>query len=199
MSLAPPRPGLRVLQGEREGSPYPKCSLWLRGGARLFDCAVAWGLYVLMGQAGSVVALLFLLLADGLLQGQSAGKRLFGIKVVHLPTRAPARYRESVLRNAPFALAVLLGMIPEPLGWVAFVAGAAVIGGVEGWKVLRDPLGTRLGDVWAETQVVDGKVVIGARERTPARGEARAEGRLMFGGRRRKSRPVEEEASCASR
>ena len=37
----------------------------------------------------------------GCFQGQSLGKRLFGVKVIHLPTRSAARYRDSVLRNAP--------------------------------------------------------------------------------------------------
>ncbi len=201
MSLDPPsgeRPSLRVVQGADSGSPYPKCSLWLRAGARAFDVAIAFGLYVTFGQAGSVVALLFLLLSDGLLQGQSVGKRLFGIKVVHLPTRTGAGWRESVLRNAPFALVVLLGMMPEPLGPLAFAAGALVIGGVEGFKVLKDPLGIRLGDVWGQTQVVDGKVVIGALATHSAREPAGAGGRMMYG-RRRRARPQEEDAPCASR
>ena len=48
---------------------------------------------------------------------------------------------------------------------MAGLAGLVVIGGVEAWKALRDPLGRRLGDVWAQTQVVDGKVVVGRRRR----------------------------------
>ena len=70
----------------------------MRLGARIVDVAVAWGLSVVCGAAGNVVALLFLLLADGMLQGQSVGKRIFGIKVIYLPTRGPARYRESTRR-----------------------------------------------------------------------------------------------------
>ena len=38
-----------------------------------------------------------------------------------------------------------------------------VISAVEAWKAVRDPLGRRLGDVWAQTQVVDGKVVSGSQ------------------------------------
>ena len=199
MSLDPPkgyRPVLRVVGQEDEGSPYPKCSLLLRAGARVFDVAVAWGLYVIAGQAGAVVALLFVLLADGIIPGQSVGKRLCGIKVIYLPTRTAARYRDSVLRNAPFALIVLLGMMPDPIGPVAALAGMLVIGGVESWKVYRDPLGLRLGDEWGQTQVVDGKVVIGALNLPPGRQPASAEGRMM-------SRPAsgrrQEETTCASR
>jgi uncharacterized RDD family membrane protein YckC len=200
--------GERVLRlvGEGDamsGSPYPKASLLLRVGARLVDVAVAWGLWVVCGAAGSVVALLFLLLADGMIQGQSVGKKIFGVKVMHLPTRSAARHRDSTLRNAPLALVVLLGMMPQPLGLVAGFAGLLVIGGLEAWRVLKDPLGWRLGDMWAQTQVVDGKVVAGATvaARTPVAHE-RAPGRIMSAAKVRRGRSlkrVKREKPCASR
>lgn len=203
------RQGLRVVDAkEAFGSPYPKASLWLRLGARLVDVAVAWGFYVLGGDAGGVVALLFLLMADGMLQGQSVGKRIFGVKVMHLPTRSAARHRDSTLRNAPLALIVLLGMMPAPLGGVAFLAGLVVIGGVEALRVLRDPLGWRLGDTWAQTQVVDGKVVAGATTaaRSPV-APARVPGRFLSAARSRRGRSFQKAVSqkptrgkpCASR
>jgi hypothetical protein len=184
-------------------SPYPKASLLLRLGARLVDVAVAWGLWVVCGAAGSVVALLFLLLADGMLLGQSVGKRIFGVKVMYLPTHSAARHRDSALRNAPLALIVLLGMMPEGLGLVSGAAGLIVIGGLEGWRVLKDPLGWRLGDMWAQTQVVDGKVVAGASvaARTPVAHE-RAPGRLMSAARNRRDRSLKRArrgTPCASR
>lgn len=170
------RHGLRLVR-EEEGSPFPKASLFLRAGARIVDLAFAVALYGVTDRAGVVFAFLYVLCADGFLNGQSIGKKAFGVKVIHLPTRTPARYRESVLRNAPFGLVMLLGMMPE-IGEKAFVAGALVIGAVEAWKVMRDPLGIRLGDAWAQTQVIDGKVVAGATVvSTPE--AARAPGRLM--------------------
>jgi hypothetical protein len=212
MSLDPPqgtvRPPLRVVGEDGElramdetGSPYPKASLLLRFGARVFDVAVAWGLYVTAGQAGSVVALLYLLLGDGMLNGQSPGKKLCGIKVIYLPTRTAARYRDSVLRNAPFALIILLGMMPDPLGPVAALAGMVAIGGVEAWKVYRDPLGIRLGDVWGQTQVIDGKVVVGALNLAPTAEAASAEAQLRVSARKHSNRQsaAQEEPTCASR
>jgi hypothetical protein len=201
------RGGSRVLRivaddAKETGSPYPKASLFLRLGARVVDVAVAWGLYVVCGAAGAVVALLFLLLADGMIQGQSVGKRIFGVKVMHLPTRSAARHRDSTLRNAPLALVVLLGMMPAPLGWVAGLAGLVVIGGVEAWRVVRDPLGWRLGDTWAQTQVVDGKVVAGATvaARTPV-AHQRAPGRIMSAAKVRRGRSLKKRKGqpCASR
>jgi uncharacterized RDD family membrane protein YckC len=188
-----------VVEDGTEGSPFPKCSLVLRLLARALDVAVAFGLYVVAARAGAVVAFLYLLLADGMFGGQSVGKRLAGVKVISLPHRTAARYRESVLRNAPLGLVVLLGMMPdEPgagagsgpsAGTIAFCAGAVLIGAIEGFKVLRHPLGIRLGDLWAETQVVDGKDVAADRlvEGTAA------------GGRTAPDRVTMEGSRCASR
>jgi len=165
--------------------------------------AIATGLYALMGSFGAVAALLFLLLSDGVLPGQSAGKKLFGIKIIYLPTRVASRYRESVLRNAPLGLAVLLGMMPPPLGGVSFVAGALVIGVLEGWKVYQDPQGIRLGDVWAQTQVVDSKVMVDAPALVPSANPATAQvpqrfGRWMYAARHRRGMKRRRER-CASR
>lgn len=162
-------------------SPYPRCSLFLRGMARLADLGTAWVLAVAAGRAGLVVALLYLLLADGIFHGQSVGKRIFGVKAVFLPSRTDARFRDSTLRNAPLALVLLLRMMPEPLGLRAALAGMVVIGGVEAWKALRDPLGRRLGDVWAQTQVVDGKVVSGSQALARAPSVPVGPGRWMSG------------------
>ncbi len=171
----PPR--WRIIPGprEEEGSPYPKASLWLRGGARTVDVLVAWGLWVLLGQVGLLGALVFLLLADGMLIGQSIGKRIFGVRVMHLPTRSAGRHRDSAIRNAPLALIALFGMLPPPLGAAAFLGSLAVIGGTEIWATWRDPLGQRRGDHWAQTQVVDAKIVLGASiaERHPAHPRSR--------------------------
>ena len=162
-------------------SPYPRCSFLLRGMARLADIAVAYALAVAAGRAGLVVALLYLLLADGIFRGQSVGKRIFGVKAVYLPTRTDARFRDSTLRNAPLALVVVLRMMPEPLGLRAGLAGLLVIGAVEAWKAWRDPLGRRLGDVWAQTQVVDGKVVSGSDALARAPSVPVGPGRWMTG------------------
>ncbi len=168
--------GLRVVN-EEEGSGYPKASLLLRSGARLIDGMVAWSLYWSTGPAGVVMALLYILFADGMLEGQSPGKKIFGIKVVYLPTRSGARHRDSVLRNAPFGLIIILSMMPE-LGPRAFWAGLAVIGSIEALQCVRDREGLRLGDSWAQTQVIDGKVQADQPQRMQAEQAARAPARL---------------------
>jgi uncharacterized RDD family membrane protein YckC len=170
---------VRKLRVVKEGEPsgYPKASLLLRAGARLVDASIAWGLYWSMGPAGVVMALLYILFADGMLQGQSPGKKIFGVKVVYVPTRSGARHRDSVLRNAPFGLVIILSMMPQ-LGDRAFLAGLAVIGGIEALQCWRDREGVRLGDTWAQTQVIDGKVQAEEPQRIPAQQENTSGARL---------------------
>jgi len=208
------RPNLRVVEEGTEGSPFPKCSLWLRATARALDLAIAYGLFHAGGRAGLVMAFLSLLLADGLFTGQSVGKRLCGIKVIYLPHRTAARFRESVLRNAPLGLVVLLAMMPDEAlpaagassgpsaGTIAFFAGAVLIGGIEAWNVLRHPLGMRLGDAWADTQVIDGKDVVsnGVLDRgSQAASAARAPDRVTRKAAQVRRQDAGRGASCASR
>jgi uncharacterized RDD family membrane protein YckC len=143
-----------------EGSPYPKADLLLRALARLFDLLVCAAMVALAHQPGAILGAGYLLVADGLFRGQSLGKKLLGIKVIHLPTRQGTGARVSALRNYPMALLALLG-IAGPRGWTALALSAVMVLGVEAYLVLQSPLGLRIGDELARTQVVDAKVVIG--------------------------------------
>jgi len=144
-------------EARREGSPYPKADLTLRGLARLVDFSVAFALAQVAHEAGLILAVIYLLLADGFMHGQSIGKRIFGIRTMVVPRRVPAGYRESLLRNAAFALLALFYMVP--LGWLLLVVAGLPIVGFETWMVVSDRLGVRIGDIFADTQVVDAKVV----------------------------------------
>lgn len=141
----------------RDGSPYPKADLTLRGLARMVDFTVAFALAQTAPPVGPILAAIYLLVADALLGGQSPGKRLFGVRVVVVPRRASAGVHESVLRNAPFALVAVFGSVP-PLWPVLLVAGLPIVG-FESYMIFSDRLGIRIGDIFADTQVVDGKVL----------------------------------------
>ncbi len=148
-----------------EGSPYPKADLSLRALARLADFTLALVLAQTSPQVGPLLAALYLLVADGLLSGQSIGKQIFGVRTVVVPRRAPAGYRESMLRNAPFALVAIFYAVP--LLWpVLFVAGVPIVA-FETYMIYTDRLGVRIGDIFADTQVVDGKVLAKGEAVTP--------------------------------
>jgi uncharacterized RDD family membrane protein YckC len=145
-----------------EGSPYPKADLSLRALARFADFTLAFVLGLAAPSVGPLLAAFYLLVADGLLHGQSIGKRIFGIRTMVVPRRAPAGYHESLLRNAPFALVALFYAVP--ILWpVFFVAGVPIVA-FEAWMIWTDRHGVRIGDIFADTQVVDGKVPVGGAE-----------------------------------
>ena len=154
-----------IPEPRRKDSPYPKADLTLRGLARLADFTIAFGVATSAPGVGPLVAAAYLLVADGLMQGQSPGKKIFGVKAVVPATRAPAGFAESLVRNAPFAAVTLFWSLP--ILWpVFFLVGLPVIG-YEAWLVWDEQLGRRLGDRLAETQVVDGKVLVGLPSAAP--------------------------------
>lgn len=145
-----------------EDSPYPKADPTLRALARICDLGLAFAVANAAHEVGPIIAALYLLVADGLIHGQSVGKRLFGVRaMVRPPAPAirgrPAGYRESVLRNAPFALVALFYGLP--FLWILLPLAGLPIIAYEAWRAYKDPLGLRLGDLFADTQVVDGKIV----------------------------------------
>jgi uncharacterized RDD family membrane protein YckC len=145
-----------------EGSPYPKADLTLRGLARLADFALAFVLARTAPQIGPILAAFYLLVADGLMSGQSVGKKIFGVRTVVVPRRVPAGWHESLLRNAPFALVAIFYAVP--LLWpVLFVLGLPIVA-FEAYMIYSDRLGIRIGDIFADTQVVDAKVLSRAGE-----------------------------------
>jgi uncharacterized RDD family membrane protein YckC len=151
-----------VRDARPEGSPYPKADLTLRGLARAADFALAWVAAQSAPQIGPLLAAFYLLLADGLMSGQSVGKKIFGVRTVVVPRRAPAGWHESLLRNAPFALVAVFYAVP--LLWpVLFVLGLPIVA-FEAYMIYSDRLGIRIGDIFADTQVVDAKVLSRAGE-----------------------------------
>ena len=145
-----------VRSARRGGSPYPKAELAPRVLAKAADLLVA-GLFAwLVPTAGGVVGVVYLLLADAMPNGQSPGKRLLGVKAVHVPTRRPCDVRASIIRN--FSVALAFGLALNPI--LALVAVPVAL--FELYMLATDPLGVRIGDVFADTQVIDGKVPLDA-------------------------------------
>ena len=143
---------LRTRSADRKGSPYPKADLVPRLLAKVADLLVASAFWYFVPGVGAILGLVYLLTCDGLPNGQSPGKRLLGIKAVHVPTRRSCGVSQSLLRNVPVALALMLSSNPF------LIVAALPILGFELYLVVTDPRGARIGDVFADTQVIDGKV-----------------------------------------
>ena len=121
-----------------------------RAVAGFVDLLLIIGLARLPDVLGFLSALGYLLVRDGLLQGRSVGKKLIGLSVTAEDARGgtPA-YRESIIRNAPFAAAYILFLIPYA-GWVL---GPLALG-MECLIAVGDDQGMRIGDMLARTRVV---------------------------------------------
>ena len=123
--------------------------------ARIIDLLVAAALAQVVRPVGFFAGLTYLLIADGVMPGRSAGKAVIGLRVVTADGQ-PARLRESILRNLPFAAAVLLAAIPW-IGWL--LAGGVIM--LEGLLVVGNERGRRFGDEVAQTHVMNAQRVRG--------------------------------------
>lgn len=137
-----------------------KTGILNRAIARSIDLIIAGALFEIVPRAGFFAGILYLLIADGLFDGRSIGKKLIGLKVVLVGTGDICGYRESILRNfiiaVAFSLFGLLRDIPL-LGVVLSTIVPVLILAVEGLILLGSENGMRFGDEIAKTRVIEGK------------------------------------------
>jgi uncharacterized RDD family membrane protein YckC len=129
---------------------YPKAQILNRGIAKLIDLFIVAAAGQMIVPVGFLGGLAYILIADGFAGGRSIGKRLIGLQTVLPDRRTAAGFRESIIRNLPFAVAQLAFAIPY-VGWLVSV----VIIVFETVLILGNEQGRRLGDEVAGTQVLD--------------------------------------------
>lgn len=129
---------------------YPKAQVLNRFIAKLIDVFLAAAAAEVVVPVGFLAGLAYLLVADGFAGGRSIGKRLIGLQTILPDTREPAGFRESIIRNIPFAVAQLAFAVPY-VGWL--VSAAVVV--FEAILIIGNEQGRRLGDELAGTQVLD--------------------------------------------
>jgi len=128
--------------------------------ARTIDFIIVAALYEVIPKAGFFAGLTYLLIADGLFDGRSVGKKLIGLRVFIYNNMDKVRacsFRESILRNFPFAVGFVLfgifNMIPL-IGWIFSFLVVAVIVIFEGLVLIGSEHSMRAGDELAKTHVV---------------------------------------------
>jgi uncharacterized RDD family membrane protein YckC len=129
---------------------YPKSHVLNRFIAKFVDLLLVAAADRIVPPIGWVAGLGYLLVADGFPGGQSIGKRLVGLQIMIPDTQELSGFKESIIRNLPFAAAYLLFSIPY-VGWMV----AAGIAAVEALLIIGNDRGLRLGDEIAHTQVLD--------------------------------------------
>ena len=133
------------------GGAYPKASLLGRFIAKLIDFLVVATLAEIPFQASFFMGAIYLLIADGIIKG-SIGKQLVGLKIVVGRDQQTISFRESILRNVPFAMAYLFYYIPF-IGWLVSIG----IVTLESLIMIGNPKRVRLGDELAGTRVLEQK------------------------------------------
>ena len=129
---------------------YPKAQVLNRGIAKLIDLFIVAAAGQVIMPVGFLAGLAYILIADGFAGGRSIGKRLIGLQTVLPDRHEAAGFRESIIRNMPFAVAQLAFAVPY-VGWIVSVAIIAF----EAILIFGNEQGRRLGDEVAGTQVLD--------------------------------------------
>lgn len=124
--------------------------------AKAIDILIGGAMAFVLSPVGPLAGLLYILIADGFRHGQSPGKRLIGLQVLHETDASPISFKESIERNIPFAIVYIFSIIPF-LGWLLFVIVGIPILLFESYLICFDEKGIRVGDILAGTQVVDSK------------------------------------------
>jgi uncharacterized RDD family membrane protein YckC len=134
-----------------------KAPLLERFVSKIVDFLIGGALfYTIPSVVGPVSAITYILIADGLSGGQSPGKRLSGLRAVSIERNSPCNFKESIERNAVFALLIALYFA---LGWIPYVGkllavlAAIVVVTVEVSLAYGDEAGMRFGDRIAGTAV----------------------------------------------
>jgi uncharacterized RDD family membrane protein YckC len=139
---------------QRTQPDYAKADI----GTRFIAAFIDGILQILVGMIpviGGLIGAAYMLIKDGLFESQSLGKKLMKLQVVTLDG-SKADYVVSAKRNAIFAVPSLISIIPL-IGWIIGGLLSLVVAIVEIVKVLNDPKGRRMGDQWANTQVISQK------------------------------------------
>jgi len=135
---------------------YPKAQVLNRFIAKLIDLFIVAAAAEMVEPVGFLAGLAYLLVADGFAGGRSIGKRLIGLQTIVPDVRDAAGFRESIVRNIPFAAAQLAFAVP----YVGWIVSAAIIS-FEAILIVGNEQGKRLGDEIAGTQVLDvGRLVL---------------------------------------
>ena len=130
---------------------YAKAEVGTRLIAALIDAVLQW-VVGLIPIVGGLIGAAYMLLRDGLPDGQSLGKKVMKLRVVTLDGKK-ADYVASCKRNVIFAIPSIITIIPI-VGWIIGGILGVVVAVVEIVGVFNDPKGQSLGDKWANTQVI---------------------------------------------
>ena len=133
---------------------YAKADLVNRFLAKFIDFLLIGALSQILKPVGPLAGLTYILISDGLFQGRSLGKRIIGLRVITKKEEKECTFRDSIIRNLTPAVVVLFSILPL-IGWFLFFTVGIVILIFESYLIFTDEAGIRIGDILADTQVIE--------------------------------------------
>jgi len=124
-------------------------NLLSRTASKSVDFILVFAIMEALPRAGWLAGVLYVLIGDGLFDGQSLGKKLTGLRVVD-PGGRPCDIKSSIFRNAALGLGLFLFKAPL-VGWLPLIALTAF----EFVTLIGSPEGRRFGDELAGTRVIE--------------------------------------------
>lgn len=122
--------------------------------AKFLDLLVVAALAAFPTWVGTAAGLTYALVADGLAEGQSIGKKIVGLRVTGEHGR-PCDFLQSLQRNLTIAVALVLVFQRVPFVWpLLWLLGLAILL-LEAFLVATDDEALRLGDRFSSTHVVE--------------------------------------------
>ena len=134
----------------KSGQQVAKMSRLIAKGIDLFIVMI---LAVFLYPVGLVLAAVYLGVSDSLQGGQSIGKKFIGFSVISLEDGGQCTVKQSVIRNLPFLLPLVLAIFPF-WGWVMSFILLVPLVCLELYLLFKLDSGHRLGDVMADTSVM---------------------------------------------
>jgi hypothetical protein len=129
--------------------------------AKTIDFIIVGALFEIIPKIGYLAGVIYLLIADGLFDGRSIGKKLIGLRVIlYTHGNSVCGFKESIIRNFPFVGGyILFGILKGiPLiGWILSIIVPVAILLFESLIMVGSEDGMRMGDEFAKTRVVEEK------------------------------------------
>ena len=121
--------------------------------AKAIDLFIVLVLSVFFYPIGLILSAIYVGISDSLQNGQSVGKKFMGFQVISLEDGSPCSMKQSVIRNIPLLVPLVLGVFPLIGPILAFVSGVFFLV-LEIFFLFKLDSGHRLGDVMADTSVM---------------------------------------------
>lgn len=140
----------------------PKADLMKRFVAALIDGVIA-AIPSVIPVIGPIIGSAYTLTKDAVVYeltqnedflNRSIGKKVMNLEVAVLGGETNVDWTISIKRNIPLAIGSVIMIVPV-IGWIIGGIVALVLGAIEIILVLTDASGRRIGDKFAETQVVE--------------------------------------------